>query len=138
MLGVQGRGTSWGPETKDFGFNDIDNIDRDVVDFELLQHNWRLVFERNGEFLGVTVEALDDVLHCEVYATFQLIQVGEEVLVEQHFAESFHNGQNKVGSTKFFSWEEFTKPSRGIVQDDQSFVRIKMHMDRGCGLCSNH
>lgn len=102
------------------------------------QRNWRLVFERNGEFLGATIEALDNVEHITAYVTFQLVQVEDELLVEQHFQQQFHGEEKTVGSTKFFSWEEFTKPSRRIVRDDLACLRIKMHLVQGCGVCDGH
>lgn len=87
-----------------------------------------MVFERNGEFLGVTVEAVDDVSKLKANVSIKLIQVGEEVLVEQHFQEDFTQGATTIGSTKFLSWEELTKPSRKIVINDLVFVRVRMEL----------
>lgn len=136
MLGVHGRGKIFDPIQEDFGFNEIAAIDRDVVKFEASGFNWQMVFERNADFLGVTVELLDDVPHLKASGSFQLIQVGEKVLVEQYFNEEFHNGVNSIGSTKFLSWDELVKPSRGIVVDDMVFVRVKMDLWKDC-MC-NH
>lgn len=56
VLGVQGRATQYGPAEEVLGFNEIEALARDETEFELLDHKWKMIFERNGEFLGITLE----------------------------------------------------------------------------------
>lgn len=138
VFGVHGRGTIYQPIEKDFGFNSIDSIDRDVVDFQEGDFSFRFAFERNGEFLGITLEALGGVTHHKAAVSFKLIQSEQVALIEQRFIHDFHKDGAVIGSTKFMSWEDFTNPKRGIVVDDLAIVRVNINIWKDCGFCSGH
>lgn len=131
VLGVQGRATMYGPAEKFMGFNEIPSLDRDVKEFELLEHKWRLVFERNGDFLGITIEALDDVSELEADFTITLIKRDKSPLVEQHFHEDFTTmeGDKIIGSTKYLSYDELINPKREFIDEEKGIVFVHVTME---------
>lgn len=129
VLGVNGRYTKRGPEEVSFELDDINNWTVDTIEFEKLEINWKMVMERAGDYLSLTLEALDDISSYNTNVAFKFLNENDRTLIKR---VAYSNGESILEFPRFMTWAEFINPENKIVVDDKATLVIKMQMIGGC------
>lgn len=127
-IGAHGRNISLDPIEIGIRLNDVNNLNVDSVEFNELGINWKFVVERNGDFLSVFLEALDDISIYEADVSFKYVDSENNTLVERGFHKDFSNGGSKIGTSKFLSWDEYINPEYNIVVDDEARICVIIYL----------